>query len=350
MPAQIKRVFFVSPLTDAVAFRGVLSTRPDIELHELAASTPQQEAATVLANSHVYQVGSVRDELPAPYRITDALFARTPNLLLVSTHGAGYDSLDVEACTRAGVLAVNQAGGNAEAVAEHVLAMMLCLTKRIGETDRFMRRQDNIPRVEYMGRNVLGKTIGIVGIGHVGTRVAALCAGLFKMRVIAYDPLLANEEIEARGAQSVDLDTLLRQSDYVTVNCPHTARSRGMIGAREYALQRHAYFINTARGGIHDEAALVEALRSKKIAGAGLDVWDLEPPPASHPLMQFDNVLVSPHTAGVTYESRKNIATIAAQQLLDALDGKRPPRLLNPEVWPAYANRFERIIGFRPTT
>ena len=349
MPAR--HVFFVSPLTDSIAFRGVLATRSEVGFRELTAATPAHEAASVLALAHVYQVGSVRDELPPPFQVNDALFMRTPNLLLVSTHGAGYDSVDVDACTRAGVLAVNQAGGNAEAVAEHVLAMMLCLTKRIGETDRFMRRQDHITRVEYMGRNILGKTIGIVGLGHVGTRVAELCNGLFKMRVIAYDPLLTDDEIRRRGAQSADLDSVLRHSDYVSVNCPLTARTRGLIGAREYALMpKHAYFINTARGGIHDEAALVDALRDQRIAGAGLDVWDLEPPPASHPLMQFDNVLVSPHTAGVTVESRKNIATIAAQQLLDVLDGKQPPRLLNPEVWPAYAKRFERILGFPPTT
>lgn len=348
MPAR--RVFFVSPLTDAIAYHGVLATRSDIDFRELTAATPAKEAVAVLESAHAYQVGSVRDELPPPYRVNDALFARAPNMLLVSTHGAGYDSVDVEACTRAGVLAVNQAGGNAEAVAEHVMAMMLCLTKRIIETDRFMRRQDNIPRVSYMGRNVLGKTIGVIGIGHVGTRVAQLCRGLFQMRVLAYDPLLTASEIKQRGAESVELDTLLRQSDYVSVNCPLTSRSRGLIGAREYALmQPHAYFINTARGGIHDEPALVDALRDKRIAGAGLDVWDLEPPPASHPLMQFDNVLVSPHTAGVTFESRKNIATIAAQQLLDVLDGKRPPRLLNPEVWPAYSRRFERILDFAPT-
>ncbi len=348
MPAR--HVFFVSPLTDAIAYRGVLATRSDIDFRELTAATHAQEAAAVLESAHAYQVGSVRDELPPPFRVDDSLFARTPNLLLVSTHGAGYDSVDVDACTRAGVLAVNQAGGNAEAVAEHVMAMMLCLTKRIVETDRFMRRQDNIPRVNYMGRNVLGKTIGVIGIGHVGTRVAELCRGLFQMLVLAYDPLLSATEIRQRGAESVDLDTLLRRSDYVSVNCPLNSKSRGLIGAREYALmQSHAYFINTARGGIHDEPALVDALRDRRIAGAGLDVWDLEPPPASHPLMQFDNVLVSPHTAGVTLESRKNIATIAAEQLLDVLAGKRPPRLLNPEVWPEYSRRFERILGFAPS-
>jgi D-3-phosphoglycerate dehydrogenase len=113
-------------------------------------------------------------------------------------------------------------------------------------------------------------------------------------------------------------------------------------------MQPHAFFITTARGFIHDEEALADALRHKKIAGAGLDVWAREPPPPDHPLLQFDNVLASPHTAGVTKEARANMGKIAAEQVLDALDGKRPPRIINPEVWPAYAKRFERTFGFAP--
>ena len=113
-------------------------------------------------------------------------------------------------------------------------------------------------------------------------------------------------------------------------------------------MQPHAYFITTARGGIHDEAALAEALLNKQIAGAGLDVWEDEPPPHDHPLMAFDNVLISPHTAGVTREARANMGKFAADQTLDTLDGKRPPRMVNPEVWPAYAKRFEKTFGFVP--
>ncbi len=113
-------------------------------------------------------------------------------------------------------------------------------------------------------------------------------------------------------------------------------------------MRPNAYFINTARGGIHDEAALLEAIEAKKIAGAGLDVWDPEPPDPAHKLLSFDNVIASPHTTGITRESRDNIAHIAAVQMLDILDGKRPPRLLNPEVWPAYRARFERVMGFQP--
>ena len=122
-----------------------------------------------------------------------------------------------------------------------------------------------------------------------------------------------------------------------------------MIGAREFALMRpHAYFITTARGFIHDERALAEALRAKQIAGAGLDVWDKEPSAVDHPLLQFGNVIASPHTAGMTREARVNMGRIAAEQLVMTLDGKRPPRIVNPQVWPAYAERFEQAFGFRP--
>jgi D-3-phosphoglycerate dehydrogenase len=248
------------------------------------------------------------------------------------------------------VAVVNQAGGNREGVAEHVMAMMLSLSKRIMLTHNAMRAGGAYQRQDFMGDDVQGRTIGIVGIGHVGSRVAELCRGLFAMRVLAFDPYLTADQIAARGGEKIDtLDDLLRQADYVSINCPHTAETRGMIGAAQYAMmQKHAYFITTARGGIHDETALHDALVAGRIAGAGLDVWEDEPPPSDHPLLHLPNVLVSPHTAGITRQSRHNIARIAAEQMIAILDGARPPRLLNPEVWPVYCERFERILGVRP--
>lgn len=344
----MKRVFYVTEFIHPV-FAERMARRADVALHRLSDATPKAEADAVLASAHAYQIGSARSGLSPAFLARSSLLERTPNLLVVSTHGAGYDSVDIEECTQAGVIVVNQAGGNSEAVAEHVLGMLLCLSKRIIETDRFMRRQPGICREEYMGKDVIGKTIGIIGIGHCGSRVAELCGRLFRMRVLACDPYLSASEIAARGGEKVGLDDVLRRADYVSINCPLTNETQGMIGAREYALMpKHAYFITTARGGIHDEAALADALREGRIAGAGLDVWDPEPPPPDHPLLQLDNVLVSPHTAGVTHESRRNTGAIGAQQLLDVLDGKRPPRLLNPEAWAAFAARFERTFGFAP--
>ena len=223
------------------------------------------------------------------------------------------------------------------------------MRKRGGALPRRLRREANVNRNELIGNELKEKTVGIVGLGNVGRRIAELCKGLLHMKVIAYDPYLAADEMAKRGGEKVELDDLLRRADFVSISCPLDSKSRGMIGAREFALmQPHAYFVTTARGFIHDEKALEEALRDKRIAGAGLDVWAKEPPPPDHPLLQFDNVLASPHTAGVTREARINMGRIAAEQILDALDGKRPPRIINPEVWPVYAKRFEQAFGFMP--
>ena len=348
MSVNTKRVFYVKYLAHPV-YAEMLAQRADIRLDRLENETPEDVAAPVLAAAHVYQVGSSRDEIARRFHVDAALIERTPDLLIVSTNGVGYDTVDVKACTDAGVLVMNQAGGNREAVAEHALGMLLTLSKRIIETNQVMRRTHPIDRTAYMGNDVFGKTIGIIGLGHVGSRIAELCRGLFAMRILAYDPYLTAAECEARHAEKVPLDELLRESDYVSVNCPLTAETRGMLGAAQFALMRKsAYFISTARGHIHDETALAEALQSGAIAGAGLDVWASEPPPREHPLLAFDNVLVSPHTAGVTKETRHNMGKIAAVQVLDALDGKPVKRIINPEVWPVYARRFERLLGFAP--
>jgi D-3-phosphoglycerate dehydrogenase len=348
MSANTKRVFYVNRLTHRV-FGELLGSRPDIRLDRLENDSPEADIDRVLVSAHAYQIGAARDEIPPRLHGTATLLAGAPNLLVLSSSGAGYDTIDVAACTKAGVLAVNQAGGNREAVAEHVLGMMLVLSKRIIQSDRHMRRAAGIRRNDYVGRDIHGKTIGIIGLGKVGSRIAELCRTLFAMRILATDPYLTDEQVAAHGAERVGLDQLLHRADFVSVNCPRTAETLGMIGAREFGLMRDGgYFITTARGGIHDEAALETALASGALAGAGLDVWAVEPPPPDHPLLRFDNVIASPHTAGVTVEARETIARIAAEQMLEILDGRRPPRLLNPEVWPAYARRFTHIFGFNP--
>ena len=348
MSVNNKRVFYVKYLAHPI-YETILKSRPDVRLDRLDNESPDAVSAPILAAAHAYQIGAARDELARHFHVDADLLRRAPNLLIVSSNGAGYDPVDVEACTEAGVLVVNQSGGNANSVAEHALGMLLTLSKRIIEADRALRRDRNVNRNALVGNEAQGKTIGIVGLGNVGRRIAELCRGLLRMNVLAYDPYLSASEMASRGGEKVELDDLLRRSDYVSISCPLTKDNRGMIGAREFKLmQPHAFFITTARGFIHDEAALLEALREKRIAGAGLDVWSKEPPPPEHPLLQFDNVLASPHTAGVTKEARENMGRIAAEQILDAFDGKRPPRIINPEVWPDYAKRFERAFGIRP--
>jgi len=342
-----KRVFSVNGPAHKI-FTEILQKRSDVRFDLLKNDSADDVATPILAGAHAYQSGSARDELAKKYHAGPDLLRRTQSLLIVSTNGAGYDTVNLKACTEAGVLCLNQAGGNKEAVAEHALAMMLSLSKRIVEADRAIRREI-LDRNIFMGHDLLGQTVGIIGLGNVGKRLAQLCNGLFQMRVLAYDPYVSAEVMRQNNVEKVDLDTLMRESDFVSINCPLTDESRGMVGEKQYALMKpNAYFVTTARGNIHDEKALEEALKAKKIAGAGLDVWEKEPPPLEHPLLKYDNVMVSPHTAGVTHEARVNMGRIAAEQILAALDGRPVTRVLNPEVWPRYAARFKETFGVMP--
>ena len=256
-----KRVFYTASQAP-IGYAEMLGKRPDITLDPVSQPGPDAAVEPILSTAHAYQIGSARDELAPQLHAHADLLKRTPNLLIVSTGGAGYDTVDVKACNAAGVLVVNQTGGNKEAVAEHVVGLMICLSKRVMETDRHLRRGTLGDRANFIGHDVLGKTIGIVGIGNVGARVSQLCGTLFQMRVLAYDPYLTADEMKQRGAEKVELDDLLRNSDFVSINCPLTDETRGLIGAPQYALMRpNAYFINTARGFIHDEDALADALR-----------------------------------------------------------------------------------------
>jgi len=246
---------------------------------------------------------------------------------------------------------VNQSGTNWEPVAEHAMGLILALTKKIAVSERAMKRTPDLDRRAYAGNNLRNKIIGIVGLGHIGRRVAQLCGVLFNNTVLAYDPYLTAEECKARGAEKVELPELLARADYVTVHCPRSSETFGMFGAAQFAAMKpSAYFVNTARGGIHDEAALEAALRAGQIAGAGLDVFLKEPPDPAHPLLNMDNVIASPHIAGMTVETMTEMCEATALQWLTIFDGGVPPRLVNPEVWPRYSDRFADLLGFRPAT
>ena len=190
-------------------------------------------------------------------------------------------------------------------------------------------------------------SVGLVGIGQVGRQVARI-AHVFEMKVLACDPFVEPDEIRRRGAEPVDLDTLLAQSDVVSLHCPRDAGTLRMMNAQRFArMKRGAMFITTARGGIHDEQALAEALRSGHLSGAGLDVWDQEPPALDHPLLAMDQVYATFHTAGVTHEARRNVARMGAEQLIGYKNHlSLPPRCANPQAWPAHLERRKKILGF----
>lgn len=326
-----------------------LADEPGVHLHRLDFDGPEDENWALMEKSHAYCITSARDEVPDQYKGTPALIERCQSLLVISASGAGYDPVDVDTCTEAGVLVVNQSGANAQAVAEHVVAMMLSLTKHVMQSDRSLRKERGVSRETFKGRNAHGRTLGIIGLGNVGRRVAHICGSGLDMRIIAYDPYLSAADCEARGAMPVELDDLLAQSDFVSINCPFNAETRRMVGRRELALMpSHAYLITTARGGIVDEEALADALEQEQIAGAGIDVWNVEPPPLAHRLLTFDNVVATYHTAGVTVDSRELMATWNAQQVVQTLNGQYPSRLINPAAWDKFAQRFENAFGFAP--
>jgi D-3-phosphoglycerate dehydrogenase len=298
-----------------------------------------------LERAHVYQITAAKDELPVEFRATEPLLKRCPQLLCVSSAGAGFDTVDVEACTRAGVAVVSQIGGNAVSVAEMAIGLMLAVSRRIVESDRKLRAQRGFSRESVMGREISGKVLGIVGLGHAGTRTAALAAA-FGMRVLAVDPFLTPQEIRRRGAEPADLETLLRSSDVVSLHCPRNPDTLGLFNAKRFArMKQGALFITTARGGIHDEQALADALVSGHLGGAGLDVWSEEPPSLDHPLLALDNVVATFHTAGVSHEARRNVASMAAGQILQLLRGERPPRLVNPQVWDLFQRRHVKAFA-----
>jgi D-3-phosphoglycerate dehydrogenase len=270
--------------------------------------------------------------------IDAALVAKAPNLKVVAKHGAGVDNVHIPTLTQNGIPLANTPGmANATAVSEGAVTLMLAVLKQTLVMDEAVRNDNyKIRFTRYVG-DMWERTLGIVGIGNIGTHVARICGKGFNMRVLAYDPYLSKEEIAKRGAEKVDdLHAMLAQCDVVTIHTPLNEETEGIIGAAEFAAMKpSAVLVNTSRGPTVDEAALVEALRTKKIAGAGIDVFEVEPPSPDNPLFTLTgvNLVLSPHNAGLTDESTRQMGIRTAEVAIDVLNGRKPATLLNPDVW-----------------
>lgn len=322
------------------SFDRLLHAEPGIHLQVFKARGEDDAVWQALSRADVYHVSSAKDELPAHWFVKQPLIERCPKLALVTTYGAGYDTVDVDACTRAGIAVVNQSGSNAHAVCEHAFGLMLTLLRRISECNLQLRRGGPFTRQDFIGDDLEGRTLGLVGFGHIGSRMAQI-ARVFNMDVIASDPFVSSEKIAQGGAAKVELPELLRRSDVVSVHCPLEAATAHLFDAAAFAaMKKGALFISTARGGIHDEAALYTALKSGHLSGAGLDVWNVEPPPADHPLLTLGNVIATYHIAGVTKGARRSMAAMAVTQMLGALRGQQPANLVNPQVWDRFVQRL----------
>ena len=322
----------------------ILHDQKKVDVIKINSSDSEEKCFSILRTADAYQVGAARDEVPKYLQVDKEFLKKTPNLILVSSSGAGYDTIDVPACTDAGILVVNQTGGNAEGVAEHAVAMILNLFKRIGESDHALRRGWDEPRTNLMGRDLLNKTVGIIGLGNTGSRVAEICKLAFNCEILAYDPYIKDSLFDTKYASKTELSELLTKSDVISVHVPLNKETRNMINKDWFKkMKKGSYFVTTARGSIHNEDDLYECLKEGHLAGAGLDVWDYEPPSPKHQLLKLENVIASPHTAGVTKDSRNKMSAFVATQLLDIFDGKDPARPVNPEIIDIFKNKFKKI-------
>lgn len=257
--------------------------------------------------------------------------ARAKKLKAISKVGAGVDRIALRAARDRGIVVMNTPGSNAEAVAELTVGLTLAMARRIAVADRRLRLGEKVNREEFIGRSLEGKTVGVIGMGHIGRKVARKWNLAFDMPVIAYDPHLPDaawSELAYERAQS--LDTLLRRADVVSVHVPLSSETRGLIGTRAFALMKPtSMLVCTSRGGIVDEKALCEALRTERIFGAALDVFEQEPPPADHPLFAIPTFVGTLHIGGSSVESRERGAQMVVEQLLAVLNGGKPRNVVN---------------------
>jgi D-3-phosphoglycerate dehydrogenase len=314
------RVFIPDPIDTA----GIERLAPDFVV-DMPADGPARRRGFARADAAI-----VRN---SPVDVS--ILADAPRLKVLAKHGAGYDNIDVAAATAHGIVVANVPGGNADAVAEAAVALMLATLRRVPAVHALVTSGGYAARFQLQFGQLTGRTLGLVGLGNIGARVARICAAGFAMRVLAYDPALSAAAIAERSARKIaELAELLAAADVVSLHLPLTDATRHLIGRTELALMKPtAILVNAARGGIIDETALAEALVAGRLAGAGLDVLEVEPPSPGNPLLKAPNVVLSPHTAGNTVDAARHLAIASAEIVIAVLAGRRPEAMINPEVW-----------------
>jgi D-3-phosphoglycerate dehydrogenase len=316
MATNKKKIFVTESMSQQG--RALLQVRDDIELVEFPnmISAPDFEAMLkAQAPVHGVALGATRFGEPE--------LEASGDMKVVTRIGVGYDAVDVPALSRRKIPLMVAGSANSPSVAEQALFMMLTLAKRAVEMHSIVKDGKWGHRLGMLPYDLFGKTVLIVGFGRIGTRTAKRCLAM-EMNVLVYDPYKPAAEIKAAGCEQVtDLDASLPRADFVSIHCPKTSETIGMFNAaRLKRMKPTAYLINTARGGIVDERALYDALVSGKLAGAGLDVFEQEPPPSGHSLFELPNVIMAPHVAGVTREAVDRMSEQTARNILSALDGE----------------------------
>ncbi len=275
--------------------------------------------------------GVVVRTAPFPREIIEA----AESLKVIGRHGVGVDNIDVKAATEKGIIVVNTPNANATSVVEHTLTAIGALAKQMTVYNREIRAGQWEIRNTYRAVDLDGKTLGLVGVGRIGSMVARRAAAAFNMKVIAFDPYITSEKGREMGVTLVSTsDDIFRQADVVSLHTPLTPETRGFVNAARLRLMKPtAFLVNFSRGEVIDEKALYEALKTGIIAGAAIDVYDPEPPLNGNPLFELDNIILSPHSAALTQECVIRMATGAAEGVVDVLSGRRPQFIVNPDVF-----------------
>ena len=319
------KVYCTHPLFDEA--RNILNTNCDIQYWTDSERPPREELLRRVKD---------REGLICllTEKINEELLRSAPKLRIVSNVAVGFDNIDVEACTKRGVVATNTPGVLDETTADFAWTLLLAVARRLGEGEALARSGNwkgwNLDQL--CGADIWGKTLGIVGFGRIGRAVARRASG-FQMKVIYTDSVRASEDIEKPlNAEFRDMNSLLADSDFVSLHVPLLPDTRALFDAAKFfRMKPTAFLINTSRGPVVDEAALVAALENKKIAGAALDVYENEP--FIHPGLKRSNVVLSPHLASASLETRSKMATMAANNMVALFKGQRPPNMLNPDIF-----------------
>ena len=296
-----------------------------------------QAADALVASIENYDALVVRSET----KVTRAILEAGTRLQVVGRAGVGVDNIDLEAATERGVIVVNAPQGNTIAAAEHTIALLMALARHIPQADASMRA-GKWDRKTYVGTEVRGKTLGIIGLGPIGSEVARRGVGL-DMRVLAHDPYVAEERVRSLGAEPADFETLISVADFISVHVPMTAATRGMISTDQIARMKEGVrLLNVARGGIIDEAALAEAVKAGKVAGAAVDVFTAEPIDPQNPLLGDPRIITTPHLGASTAEAQERVAVDVAEQIVDVLGGRPARYAVNA---PMLAPETLKVVG-----
>jgi D-3-phosphoglycerate dehydrogenase len=307
--------------------------RAGLDLLAAAGITPVVASSTD-RSSILTAVTTVQAVITRNLGLATEAIATAERLRVIAIHGVGTDGVALDAATARSIAVVNTPGVNARSVAEHAIALTFALAKAIPAGDAAARAGNFDFKVGARLTELAGARFGIVGFGAIGQATAAIARAL-GMQVSAFSRSQPDGILAATGVERCpDLDTLLSESDVVSLHLPLVGATRGLIGARELALMKpQAFLINTGRGGLVDEDALARALAASQIAGAGIDVFSVEPLPLTSPLIGLPNVILTPHMAGSTTQALERTAILAAAQVIDVLAGRRPPHLVNPTAW-----------------